>query len=526
MNRGVIAYMREGNRCAKNTFKNFINNFKYYFLLLVIFFGALCPITLPFVTILSIRMARLAERDEDIQIFKSFERVDNAKTFWTILGYHFFLGVFFLAGLILIALLAAIFAGIGLIIGGIGTVGFIIGGVLAFPLAIVLLVYLFIFPFMFQPAIYLYDCNPKLGLSGMFYNSVDAMRKTGKWTIFMMAFLYSLRHLLWLVLIAGSAVLMIVFKDKSVIRIISAVALLGFLTIYFFKFAKLTLAHQVSLVLLFNDICSSEKYISLDQSKEENTPKNVYGVSKRTLRAAKKEQLLLGLFTNGQKLVDPVGVDQSKLPNEVVDEPEEIIEEEVLAKDAPESVSEVKELVPEDYLADRRESSRYYKEPDVITDLSQPVEEESKDTEEQEVVQDLNILLAEAMADEQIEQPAVEPKETPVVEEVIAEEPVVQEEVTEEPVVEEEPALVVEKPKRGRKKATPVVEEVIAEEPVVQEEVTEEPVNTVVTEEEIGNILDDILNINESEPEEVPTPTEEVVVEKPKRGRKKVVKEE
>ena len=31
MNRGVIAYMREGTRCAKNTFKNFVNNFKYYF---------------------------------------------------------------------------------------------------------------------------------------------------------------------------------------------------------------------------------------------------------------------------------------------------------------------------------------------------------------------------------------------------------------------------------------------------------------------------------------------------------------
>ena len=111
MNRGVIAYMREGNRCAKNTFKNFINTFKYYFLGLVIFLGALCPITLPFVSILSIRVARLAERDEDIQVFKSFERVDNQKTFWTVLGYYFFNGIFFLAGLILIALLAGIFAG-------------------------------------------------------------------------------------------------------------------------------------------------------------------------------------------------------------------------------------------------------------------------------------------------------------------------------------------------------------------------------------------------------------------------------
>ena len=505
MNRGVIAYMREGNRCAKNTFKNFVNNFKYYFLMLVIFFGALCPITLPFVTILSIRMARLAERDEDIQIFKSFERIDNAKTFWTILGFYFFLGVFFLAGLVLLVLLIGILGGAGIIIGGLNIVGYIIAGVLVFPVVVILLVYLIIFLFMFQPAIYLYDCNPKLGLSGMFYNSVDAMRKTGKWTIFMMTILYSLRHLLWLALIGGSAFVMIMYKDQAAIRIISAVALLGFLTIYFFKLAKLTLAHQVSLVLLFNDICSSEKYISLDQSSEENTPKNVYGVSKRTLRAAKREQLLLGLFTNGVKLTDPEGVDQSKLPNEVEDNEEEVIEEDVLAIDPKEGISEVKDLEAKDYSVDKRESARYYKEPVVIQELSKPVVEEEKTEAEEEVKQDLDMLLAETMLDEPLEEPKIE-----------------------------EVAPVVEKPKRGRKKATPEVKPV--EEPVVEEEKTEaeeevvkEVVDNTVTEEEIGNILDNILNVDDNVVEEAISEEpalEEVVVEKPKRGRKKVVKEE
>ena len=41
MNRGVIAYMREGNRCAKNTL-NFANVFKYYFLSFVILFIKNC----------------------------------------------------------------------------------------------------------------------------------------------------------------------------------------------------------------------------------------------------------------------------------------------------------------------------------------------------------------------------------------------------------------------------------------------------------------------------------------------------
>ena len=72
MNRGVIAYMREGNHCAKNTFKKFGNILKFYFLEIVSFFGSLFIFPIPMMTLARMRVARLAERDEDIQIFKSF----------------------------------------------------------------------------------------------------------------------------------------------------------------------------------------------------------------------------------------------------------------------------------------------------------------------------------------------------------------------------------------------------------------------------------------------------------------------
>ena len=554
MNRGVVAYMREGNRCAKNTFKNFINNFKYYFLLLVIFFGSLCPLTLPFVTILSIRMARLAERDEDIQICKSFERVDNARTFWTVVAYNFLIGVFYLAGIVLIVLLAGIFGGIGIVIGGLTTVGFIIAGVLAAPFAILLIIYLIVFPFMFAPALYLYDCNPNLGLSGMLYNSYDAMRKTGKWTLFIMSIGYGLRHLLWLVLIGASTAVMIIFYSQQIIRIAAAVALLVFVIIYFFKFAKLTLAHSVSVVLLFNDICSSEKYISLEQSKEENTPKNVYGVSKRTLRAAKKEQLLLGLFTNGVKLTDPEGVDQTKLPNEVEEGNKVDFEEEKLFEDAPENVVEISKHEVEDKPVEK-ENEEYSDEEEVMdTILSSVVEEpvveetiEEPVVEEQPVEEIADLEFSETITEEEIgnilndilnvedtssEDSPVE--ETPVIEEVL------------EPVIEETP--VVEKPKRGRKKATPVVEEPVSEEPVYQEEVVyeeqpideqaiyEEPVyqeEVVYEEQPIDEqaiyeepVYQEIMDVDAEAVYEEPVVEEAPVVEKPKRGRKKVVKEE
>lgn len=343
MNRGVIAYMREGNRCAKNTFKNFGNILKFYFLEIISFFGSLFIFPIPMMTLARVRVARLAERDEDIQIFKSFEKTDSSKHFWTLFAYFFMKFILFLAGIVFILLLMGIFAGIGLLIGGLSKVGIIIAIILAAPFALVLLAFMIVFPFMFEPAKYLYDCNTNLGLSGMFYNSIDAMRKTGKWTIFMMYFIYGLRHLLWLSLIGGSVALLVVFYQQTAVRIISAIALLVFLVLYFFRAARLLLGQRVAKVELFNDICSTEKYVSLQPVTEENTPKNIYGVSKRTLRAAKKEQLLLGLFTNGPKLKDPEGVDQAKLPNEV-DEPEiEKEEQDVLAQPVPENVVEIED---------------------------------------------------------------------------------------------------------------------------------------------------------------------------------------
>ena len=344
MNRGVIAYMREGNRCAKNTFKNFGNILKFYFLEIVSLFGSLFILPIPMMTLARMRVARLAERDEDIQIFKSFEKTDSSKHFWTIFAFYFMKFILFLAGIVFIVLLAGIFGGIGFLIGGAGNAGFIVGGILAAPFALVLVAFLLLFPFMLMPATYLYDCNTNLGLSGMFYNSIDAMRKTGKWTTFMTNFIYALRHLLWLSLIGGSVALLVLYFEQPAIRIISAIALLTFLVLYFFRGARLLLGRRVARVLLLNDICSTEKYVSLNPVTEENTPKNVYGVSKRTLRAAKKEQLLLGLFTNGPKLKDPEGIDQSKLPNEIASEDSmEIEEEDVLAQPTPENVVEIED---------------------------------------------------------------------------------------------------------------------------------------------------------------------------------------
>lgn len=344
MNRGVIAYIREGNRCAKNTFKKFGNILKFYFLEIVSLFGSLFIFTIPMMTLSRMRVARLAERDEDIQIFKSFEKTDSSKHFWTIFAYYFMKFVLFLAGILFITLLAGICGGIGFLIGGADMPGLIVGGILAAPFALILLLFIIEFPFMLMPGIYLYDCNTNLGLSGMFYNSVDAMRKTGKWTTFMTDVVYCLRHLLWLGLIGGSAALLVAFYEQPAIRIISAIALLVFLVLYFFRGARLLLGRRVARVLLLNDICSTEKYVSLNPVTEENTPKNIYGVSKRTLRAAKKEQLLLGLFTNGPKLKDPEGIDQSKLPNEVASEDStEIEEEDVLAQPIPENVVEIED---------------------------------------------------------------------------------------------------------------------------------------------------------------------------------------
>ena len=69
------------------------------------------------------------------------------------------------------------------------------------------------------------------------------------------------------------------------------------------------------------------------------------------------------------------------------------------------------------------------------------------------------------------------------------------EETAAEPIVEEAP--VVEKPKRGRKKAVPLTGVSELNDQAAETPVVEEPIEKSVTEDEIGDILNNILNIEE-----------------------------
>ena len=529
MNRGVIAYIREGKRCAKNTFKNKMNYFKYYLMGLITLFGCIFIFTIPLVVIANIRLARLAERDEDIQIFKSFEKADNSKTFWTVFGFYFMYGIIFLAGLVLLGGVAGVMFLMGLLVGGTSTPGIIVGGILAAPFAILLLVFMVLYPFMLAPALYLYDCNTNLGLSGMLYNSVFAMRKTGKWTLFASGLITGLRMLLWLGILGGCVMLLIMYMDNTALRIVFSILTLAAFVLVLLRAPKILLSYQVAQVLLFNDICSSEKYISLAPSDEENTPKNVYAVSKRTLRAASKEQLLLGLFTRGTKLTDPEGVDQRKLPNEV--ETEKDIEEndEIISEIEDDSETSV-------YDPASRESSRYYRPTPEVVDLSGNKEETSEESKpDPEVLQEF-LNVTEQIHQPDIEEVAEQVESAPVIEkeQEVIEEPIVEEAVEEPVIIDEsidlsEPAVLepVEealKPKRVRKPKAetvePVAEEVV-ESPVVEEAPkpkrgrkpkVEEAQTTM--ENDINDLLDEILS------EATLEANTEVAVEKPKRGRK------
>ena len=450
MNRGVIAYMREGKRCAKNTFKIKMNYFKFYLMGLVTLFGSLFIFTFPLVVIANIRMARLAERDEDIQIFKSFEKSDNSKTFFTVFGYYFMLFVFFLAGVVFLGILAGCLFGIGLLIGGVSTPGMIVGGVLAAPLAIALLVFIILFPFMMAPGLYLYDCNTNLGLSGMFYNSIHAMRKTGKWTIFMIGFLTAIRLIFWLAITAGLVILLIMNFDNQALRIVFSILLLGSLVWDFFRIPKIILRAEVAQVLLFNDICSTEKFISYEQS-EEHAPKNAYGVSKRTLRAATKEQLLLGLFSRGTKLVDPVNVDQKKLPNEVLPKPEPEPEEDILGDLEEHTLSQVSEVkVKSSYEEVEEITDSYFDKVSnpVVKETTQPVVEETvepvvekvEETSKPKMTPAERLALARKRKQELANERLLKEQETSVKENIPEVVEMIEEQSTEEV-----------KPKRGRK---------------------------------------------------------------------------
>lgn len=441
MNRGVLAYFGEGVKIAKRTFKPKINYFKFYILSVISLLGKIAIITFPATRLLDIRIARLAEENEDIEIFKSMEKSDTSKSFWTISIQSVFYLLFFLAGIIVLILFGGLLGAFGYVVSGMSSeISLIVAGVFAAPVVLCLVAYILLYPLVLSPAMYLYDCNPNLGVSGMFYNSIDAMRRTGKWTIFMLTFLHLLIQIAFLGLIAGGGYAIYSFISNEILKVILTAVLLILVFVYLRYLPILNLGYRVSKVCLFNDICSTQKFISLEKKDEESLKETLNKKTKRTLRAMTKEELLMSLFSD--YVEEEVEIAPTTLPNDVIVEDDVEDEEEVeedIFEEEEESVSNVKK-------------GQLHKDNLDVTGVEYPDWEEvqtakkpKSDKEYEE--KDLSNITGENFAPEadldmsDVEFPDWEaPKNVEPVEESIPEEP-------------------VEKPKRGRKPKAKVEED-------------------------------------------------------------------
>ena len=270
MNKRFKYYYKDGLRKSRKEFKKKKNLGKFYAYLLSSAIGRIILfLFMPAFTLSDYKLAKMVDDGENLELSKVYAAMDRPKNFWTcvLIGINTLL--IFFGGILVILLPTAILAGIGYIIAyalSNPQLSMILPIAFGVPGALVLFVYLIVFPFYVAPVYYIVSIVDGVNASDALKNSFRAM-KEGKWTTFAIIFVNSLVILIFLAIVAGIfygtvMVLPPVLYNARVItnELFIMVRAGGVLvTVIFFLLLLRYLpvrivATQVSLMNLFNDL--------------------------------------------------------------------------------------------------------------------------------------------------------------------------------------------------------------------------------------------------------------------------------
>ena len=205
----------------------------------------------------NVRQAKIAERQNVIDIPQSFKVACKAKPFWTMVLAIVLEALIFLAGIILIGIAGALLGAIGLAISTfVNTVapGIIILIFLA-PAILICLVYCIIMPLLFAPTAYIIETNPDVGAGDAISICFNTMKSRGKGTCFLNLFIPALVE--GAILGFGAAIELVIlwFIPDQVLAFALAII---FAVIFLVGFALVApmfaLARKISNKSLFEDI--------------------------------------------------------------------------------------------------------------------------------------------------------------------------------------------------------------------------------------------------------------------------------
>ena len=280
MNRGFKTYYKEGIKSAALTLKKKENFIKYYVHAFMNFIGRILFFILaPIFDLANVRLAKMVRRDKTIDISNTFTSSDNPKSIWTTIVSSILSVLMFIGGLLVFIVLEAIAILIGLLFMYIAnyneTVGLVIAIILSVPVVIGLIAYMIVFPLYFSPMTYIVDSIDGIGSSVTISKSIDAMRRSGKKTVFGIYFITSLINFGYVFI--TSLLVFVLIKQSTVFQAIGILIAIVALIVYLRFAPVINLGAQVGCVSLYEDLV-------IDKYNESKTAKGIFVKSSKIMK--------------------------------------------------------------------------------------------------------------------------------------------------------------------------------------------------------------------------------------------------
>lgn len=257
MNRGFGFYFGNAIKSSCKTLWYKGNLLKY---LAWVVMELLAPFTLvlgAMFSLANVRQAKIAERENTIDVPQSFKVACRAKPFWTMFLAIALEALIFLAGVLLIGvatvLLGAIGYAISLFVSEVEPMLIIM--IFCVPGGLMLLVYSVIMPILLAPTAYVIETNPDIGAADAISICFNTMKSRGKGTYFLTVFVTLLIEGIVLGLGVGVEFVIMAFVEDAQLALVLMI-LVGIVVFVGFALVApmFSLARKISQKNLFEDI--------------------------------------------------------------------------------------------------------------------------------------------------------------------------------------------------------------------------------------------------------------------------------
>ena len=263
MNRGFRQYFKESFKKSFKLLNNTTNYFKYLLFVIIDLFANVFYFLKPVTDMASIRMTKNIIDGKDVCISNSIITSDKPKSYWNYLLVTFIKAFIFVGIFVIIAALV----GVSIYFGNI--IGWLIGGsdqitlmiIFAVPATIVLVVFLFIWPYKHISTAYLVDTYPNLNASKQLFSSFESLKRTGKKTLFVNDLVHVLLLFLCYVPLIIILVIFIIFNSNFG-YVMQMISILLMVILGFYLIPRILLSHKIVKVLLFEDIVLDDRTLT------------------------------------------------------------------------------------------------------------------------------------------------------------------------------------------------------------------------------------------------------------------------